>query len=263
MLNRLIRCSQRSSFAALAAVCVMSATPVLAATAHWRGSVAQGRAIEVRSINGDVFAEGYDGSDVQVEATVAGPDGVVSPVAVQAVTHARGVTICAVVDNKRQCLDDDSPSGAKAAGPRVNFTVKVPHGVSLIGRTVNGVVDAQRLDSDVEAYTTNGRISIQTTGSAQARTVNGSIVASLGNPFWRKAGEFQTVNGSINVSLPETASTRLFAQTVTGRVSNAFRIRHTGTAGDKYVLGNIGGGGSLLKLKTINGSIQLTKASRS
>jgi len=230
---------------------------------HWRGSVAQGRAIEVRSINGDVFAEGYDGSEVEVVASIASDAGVSTPVRVQAVESERGVTVCAVYDGaegeSRQCLGD-AGAQKKTNAPRVNFTVRVPHGVSLIGRTVNGTVDAQKLDSDVEAYTVNGKIFISTLGSAQARTINGSIFASLNNPFWHKQGDFSTVNGSITLNLPSCASTQVHAETTNGRVSTAFRVRRAAQLNEKILRGNIGTGTSTLKLKTVNGSIQLNKA---
>lgn len=238
---------------------------------HWRGNVAQGRAIEVRSINGDVMAEGYDGSEVEVVANVATETGIaVVPVNVQVIENDKGVTVCAVYEGpdpglQGKCLGGESgevgPQGAKKGGTRVNFTVRVPRGVSLIGRTVNGAVEAQHLESDVEAYTVNGKISISTTGSAQARTINGSIFASLGNPFWRRNREFSTVNGSITLNLPACLSTQLRAEAVNGRVSTAFRLRNAARANDRVVEGNIGSGGANLKLKTVNGSIQLNKVS--
>jgi hypothetical protein len=230
---------------------------------HWRGSVAQGRAIELRSINGDIIAEGYDGSEVEVIASVANENGVATPVAVQTVEHANGVTVCAVdPNNAAACLPGtDAKETRKGAGVRVDFTVRVPRGVGVIGRTVNGRVEAQRLDSDVEAYTVNGKIYISTTGSAQARTINGSIFASLGNPFWRRNREFSTVNGSITLDLPAKTSTEIHAQTVNGRVMTGFRLRSLGRITEKVIDGLIGAGGSRLNLKTVNGSIALRKAS--
>jgi hypothetical protein len=230
---------------------------------HWRGSVAQGRAIELRSINGDIIAEGYDGSEVEVTASVATDDGVSAPVAVRTVEHENGVTVCAVdPNNPAACVPGtDGTQARKGSGVRVDFTVRVPRGVGVIGRTVNGRVEAQRLDSDVEAYTVNGKIYISTTGSAQARTINGSIFASLGNPFWRRHREFSTVNGSITLNLPAKISTEVHAQTVNGRVMTGFRLKRLGRITEKVVDGLIGCGGSRLNLKTVNGSIALRKAS--
>ncbi len=231
---------------------------------HWKGSVAQGRAIEVRGINGDVFAEGYDGADVEIVANVADESGVMTPVKVQVVESDKGVTVCTTYvgpdpDRQGKCVGDIATESEKK-GARVNFTVRVPKGVGLIGRTVNGAVQAENLDADVEAYTVNGKIRISTTGSAQARTINGSIFASLSNPFWRQRREFSTVNGSITLNLPAQFSTRVRAETINGRVSTAFRLRNPARQDDHVVEGAIGcGGGAGLKLKTVNGSIQLNK----
>ncbi|HET8546779.1 MAG TPA: hypothetical protein VFL57_02185 [Bryobacteraceae bacterium] len=230
---------------------------------HWRGSVAQGRAIELRSVNGDIIVEGYDGSEVEVTANIASESGVAAPVAMRAVEHAKGVTVCAVDPRSAAACVPGSEirQPPKGTGVRIDLTVRVPRGVGVIGRTVNGRVEAQRLDSDVEAYTVNGKIYISTKGSAQARTINGSIFASLGNPFWRQNREFSTVNGSITLDLPAKASTEIHAQTTNGRVMTAFRLRSLGRITEKVVDGLIGGGGSRLHLKTVNGSIALRKAS--
>jgi DUF4097 and DUF4098 domain-containing protein YvlB len=229
---------------------------------HWRGSVAQGRAVELRSINGDIIVEGYDGSEVEVTANVATDNGIAAPVAMRTVEHDKGITVCAVdPNNPAACVPGAEAKEAKRTGVRVDFTVRVPRGVGVIGRTVNGRVEAQRLDSDVEAYTVNGKIYISTKGSAQARTINGSIFASLGNPFWRSNREFSTVNGSITLDLPAKTSTEVHAQTINGRVMTGFRLRSIGRMTEKVVDGLIGGGGSSrLRLKTVNGSIALRKA---
>jgi len=109
----------------------------------------------------------------------------------------------------------------------VDFTVRVPEGVRLIARTVNGGVGAASLSSDVEAYTVNGRIKLSTTGVASAETVNGSIEASLGAAKWTEpwisgrstldhhrsargaAAELraETLNGRIMVDFPVTIRT--------------------------------------------------------
>lgn len=234
---------------------------------HWRGSVAQGRAIEIRGINGDVIAEGYEGAYVEVVASVAENDGERTPVEVKAIEHAGGVTVCAVVPSAEGGTENVCPDPQKAgpavarSGHRVDFAVKVPRGVDLIGRTVNGRVEAKQMDSDVEAYTVNGKIDISTKRSAQARSVNGSITASLGKPELTLR-EFTTVNGSITLNLASTAGAKLDATTVNGRVSTAFRLRNQTSAGERSVRGVVGtGSGSLgtLKLKTVNGSIELKR----
>ena len=145
-------------------------------------------------------------------------------------------------------------------GARVDFIVRVPEGVGLTGRTVNGAVQAESLRSDVEAYTVNGQVRVSTTGSVQARTVNGSITASLQNPFWRKAPKFSTVNGGITLTLPAASNTVVRAETRNGKVLTDFASLR-GKISDQRVEGRIGAGSSAtpLTLHTINGTIQIKR----
>jgi len=62
----------RSTFSTLitaAALAVVSAPAAASAQDfHWRGSIAQGRAIEIKGVNGDVLAEASGSNDVEVVA---------------------------------------------------------------------------------------------------------------------------------------------------------------------------------------------------
>src|SRR5256885_13328297 len=84
----------------------------------------------------------------------------------------------------------------------VEFTVHVPVGVKFVGKTVNGEVEAASLGGDVEASTVNGGIHISTSGYAEATTVNGSIVAAVGEASWTDGGGVRTVNRGITPDLP-------------------------------------------------------------
>jgi DUF4097 and DUF4098 domain-containing protein YvlB len=143
----------------------------------------------------------------------------------------------------------------------VDFTVRVPAGVRFLGKTVNGEVEAAVLSSDVEANTVNGSIRISTAGYAEAQTVNGEIVASIGRATWSEALEFRTVNGGITLDLPAGLSTEVRAKTVNGDIQTDFPLMVTGRLGPRSVRGTIGSGGRRLALETVNGSIRLRKAS--
>jgi DUF4097 and DUF4098 domain-containing protein YvlB len=143
----------------------------------------------------------------------------------------------------------------------VDFTVRVPAGVRFLGKTVNGEVEAAFLSSDVEANTVNGSIRISTAGYAEAQTVNGEIVASIGRATWSEALEFRTVNGGITLDLPAGLSTEVRAKTVNGDIQTDFPLMVTGRLGPRSVRGTIGSGGRRLALETVNGSIRLRKAS--
>ncbi len=139
---------------------------------------------------------------------------------------------------------------------QVKFTVRVPKGVRLVARTVNGSIKAVDLESDLRAVTVNGSVDITTTGRAQATTVNGSISARIGATELSDDLKFETVNGSITVHVPSGLNAEIDASTVGGRLTTDFPLQLM----RRRMHGVLGNGGPGLSLATVNGSIQLKRA---
>jgi hypothetical protein len=258
-----------SKLATLSAVVGLALTPHTAAAQgefHWKGKVAPGKAIEIKGVNGDVRAvAGSGGGDVEVTAVKHARKSDPDEVKIEVVQHEDGVTICAVYpsDDRRENTCDAGDGGhmnVRNNDVTVDFTVRVPAGVRFFGKTVNGDVAAADLSGDVEANTVNGSIRISTAGYAEAQTVNGEIVASLGRATWSDALEFRTVNGGITLDLPAGLSTEVRAKTVNGDIQTDFPLMVTGRLGPRSLRGTIGSGGRRLALETVNGSIRLRKS---
>ena len=141
---------------------------------------------------------------------------------------------------------------------RVDFTVKVPAGVKFFGKTVNGNIEATALRSDAAVDTVNGKITLETTGTGSAVTVNGSIDASVGASTWTEPLEFRTVNGSINLRLPKNVNANVHAGMMNGGFQSDFPLMVQSFGGrNRHVDGTIGKGGRDLDLHTVNGRIHL------
>jgi len=214
---------------------------------HWKGKVAPGKAIEIKGVNGDVRAVAGSG-DVEVTAVKHARRSDPDEVKIEVVQHEDGVTICAVYpsDGRRENSCDAGDGGhmnVRDNDVTVDFTVRVPAGVRFVGRTVNGDVGAADLTGDVEANTVNGSIRISTAGYAEAQTVNGEIVASLGRATWSNALEFRTVNGGITLDLPAGLSTEVRATTVNGDIQTDFPLMVTGRLGPAGCMARSGVGG--------------------
>jgi len=232
---------------------------------RWHGTVAQGQAIEIKGVNGDVRAEPSGSNEVEVTAEKRARRDDPASVQIQVVPHAGGVTICAVYPSRSGSPPNECQPGA---GGRMNtqnndvtvkFTVHVPAGVQFVGKTVNGEVEATRLNGDVTLSTVNGSVTFSTTGTGRANTVNGSIRGEMGRADWNDRLEMSTVNGSITLTLPSTLSTDVKASTVNGDISTDFPLSVTGRVSRRKVEGTIGGGGRTLSLESVNGSINLKK----
>lgn len=234
---------------------------------NWSGRLGAGQSIEIKGINGWIKAEPSSGDSVEVTAIKKGRRDDPSQVEIRVVEHSGGVTICALypdrdADRPNECVPGSGGQmNTSNNDVQVEFTVRVPSGVGFIGRNVNGGVEASSLSASVEAYTVNGGIRISTSGPAIGSTVNGSIKVEMGEVDPERGAEFTTVNGSIELRLPDNASANVSAETLNGPISTDFPVTVQGTFGRKHLNGTIGAGGPELRLKTVNGSIKLRRLS--
>jgi hypothetical protein len=233
---------------------------------RWHEPLAAGRVIEIKGINGNVEAVPSAGGEVEVVAVKRARRSNPEDVRIEVVRHGDGVTICAVYPNPggepNTCEPNNSRSHVHDNDTTVNFTVRVPAGVKFNGRTVNGNVEARGLGADVDAKTVNGGVNVSTTGFASAQTVNGSITAVVGRADWPDGLEFKTVNGGIDLTLPASLSAHVEAKTLNGDITSDFPLTVSGTFSRRRLSGTIGSGGDRqLILETVNGSVQIRRAS--
>ncbi len=230
---------------------------------EWRGTLAAGRILEVKGVNGGITVERASGGEAEVVATARGRRSDPSEVRVEMVEHDEGLTFCAVYptpDGERQnyCAPgDEGHMNVRRNDVEVNFTVRLPEGVRFSGRTVNGEVEGRDLASDVTLRTVNGDVGVSTTGYAEARTVNGSIDARMGRMDDEGGLRFATVNGSIDLDLPDDADADLDASWVNGGLETDLPFQVRGRIGRRSARGVLGEGGPRLELSTVNGTIRL------
>jgi hypothetical protein len=247
------------------AFCLVTALPAAAQDFQWHGAIPQGQAIEIKGVNGDVRAEPSGSNEVEVVAVKHARRDNPDSVRIEVVPHAGGVTICAVYPSRdgqraNECLPGDAGRmNVQNSDVSVRFTVRVPAGVALVGKTVNGEIEALRLNGDVTLSTVNGSVNFSTTAGGRATTVNGSIRGAMGRADWSNTLDMATVNGSITLTLPPDLSTDVRATTVNGDISSDFPLTISGRVSRRKVEGTIGGGGRLLSLDSVNGSITLKR----
>jgi len=251
---------------ALAAALLLVASASSAQDFKWSGSIPQGSSIEIKGVNGDVRAEPSGSNQVEVVAEKRARRDNPDDVRIEVVPHGTNVTICAVYPSREGSRPNECAPGS---GGRMNvqnndvtvrFTVRVPAGVTLIGHTVNGDVEATNLNGDVDLKTVNGSVNFSTTGGVRAaNTVNGSIRGAIGRADWTDTLAMSSVNGSITLILPASLSTDFKATTVNGDIVSDFPMTVTGRINRRRVEGTIGGGGRMLNLESVNGSINLRR----
>jgi hypothetical protein len=242
----------------------------------WSGAVPAGRTIYVRNMNGAVRVEGSTSNTVEVIAYKkasrrASPSDVRITVEQRA---GRGdVIICAIWFERQTRCDEDGYSTRSngrdwwdrfrddndRGNVNVEFVVRLPRGVRITASSINGGIEIDGAESEIDAHTVNGSIRARTSGGpVRARTTNGSLnirVGELGNgPM-----EYTTTNGQIVLEVPDRISADVELRTVNGSISTDFPLTIEGRFNTRSVRGTIGRGGQLLRLQTTNGSIQLRR----
>jgi hypothetical protein len=231
---------------------------------RWTGRIAPGGTLEIKGINGSISATPASGREIELVATKRGRRQDPKLVEIEFAEHAGGLTVCAVYPSSADRPNECKPGREGRMNIRnndvhVDFAIRLPAGVSFVARTVNGAVVADGLSANVEAYTVNGGIRLQASGSARAETVNGSIRATLAKSDWKDPLAFKTVNGSVRVSLPASSDTSVRVETVNGGIASEFEMSEQKRT-RRSLTGTIGRGGRELQITTVNGSVALRRA---
>jgi hypothetical protein len=143
-------------------------------------------------------------------------------------------------------------------GASVDYVIKVPQKMDLDLNSTNGEVNVSKCEGIIDLHTTNGKIMAdKIKGSVNCKTTNGSIHAYLDKVYQKEDMTFKSTNGSIKVYIPGDTNADVEAETTNGSISCDLPIRGKIRQSKRYFYGEINNGGSLIYLKTTNGSIRI------
>jgi DUF4097 and DUF4098 domain-containing protein YvlB len=113
----------------------------------------------------------------------------------------------------------------------------------------------QTAPGEVQVNTGSGTVQLEGVhGTVHASTASGNIrVEGEGEGSWR----LSTASGNVSVRLPSQQGFTLHAQTVSGSIHTAREMTVQGTFGKHELEGKVGGGGFLLDVSTVSGSISV------
>lgn len=224
--------------------------------------LAPGGRLELINTNGKISAEPAEGDSVEVSGVRTA----------KASSDEAAKELLGKVEMREEVgpssvrIEVRTPRFSGMSGHSVEWTVKVPRGVNVDLRTVNGGVRLKGLQGDIAAKTTNG--GVEGTGiisqNVQATAVNGGIEIEFGAPLGADGKiEFETVNGGVEIGLPSESKATISARCVNGgvRVNDLDVKKNTeGTSereSKRRLDGTLNGGGARVTLSTVNGGVTL------
>ena len=225
----------------------------------WEGRLEAGDRVDVRSLNGRISAEASSSGEVEVRAIKRSRRGDVNDVRVEIQEHADGITVCAVYeDGWDGCSDNPqrSRSARRNNDVQVHFEILVPSGVGLTASSINGAIEVEGGVADVKARAVNGSIKVESHGSLDAESVNGSVRAQVIGAELSGPVSVRSVNGSVDLDLPDATDAEFSASWVNGGFSSDIPVTIS-SKNKRSARGVLGQGGELVEVETVNGRIHI------
>jgi hypothetical protein len=205
------------------------------------------------SPNGGIEVRGGPRGDVLVEAKVVAT--------AETQQRAREIAAAVRIDAVLDKVSADGPRGLdRRESWHVSYRLAVPSQMSLVLRSSNGGISVSDVEGRIEFRTVNGGVKLSgLAGEVTGRTSNGGVDVDLNGATWVGAGlDVETSNGGVRLRIPAQYSARLEAGTVNGGFEIDFPLTVQGRV-DREVSANIGAGGPLIRVRTNNGGVKVTK----
>jgi len=211
----------------------------------------------LNNINGAVVISSWQEDTIKVQATISAE----SQESYDDVTinmKQQGQKVSVQTDYKEKSYRQNKQAA------RVDYQVWLPIDANLSDiDLVNGDLTIDNMAGDVDVEVVNGSINAtQLSGNSEISAVNGSVNVN----YKAQADdvdniEIETVNGRIELFLPQNINADVSADTMHGVIKTAFGLTAKESSFSGYNLrGEIGNGGTNIDLDSVNGSIKVLKS---
>lgn len=223
-------------------------------------TLASGGRLEILNVNGEIVAEASNGATVELRAERSASAG--SDEAAKAFLDK--IEMREEVGPDRVRVETIAPR-VRIGGHKVTFAIKVPKGVHVDLRTVNGGVRLENVGGEVRASTTNGGVRgrVSAASLVEARTTNGGVELELTGALASDGRVLLTsVNGGVALKVPQDTRAQVRARCTNGRVSvdDGLPMTVEGEQTRRRLDGTLNGGGGRIELQTTNGGVSLGRS---
>ncbi len=218
--------------------------------------------VSVSNVNGSISIDTWDRNEVKLEAVkTADAKDRLSEVEIKIDARQDSLTIETNYDNWKR----DGNRGWKNYGKlTVDYRLTVPKNAILDEiETVNGSVNITNSNNTTKASTVNGQVlATNLRGTANLSTVNGTVEANFDQLQSSSRISLNTVNGTVNLTIPSDANATVKADTVNGSINNDFGLPvRKGQYVGRDLYGKIGSGDVQIRLNSVNGGLNIKRKS--
>lgn len=205
--------------------------------------------------NGGVEVIGWDKDSVAVTIRIQAT--------AQSESDARALAQRVEVEAAGSAVRVDGPGSGRREHWSASLIVHVPRKTGLIASTTNGPLMASNLTGTIDLRSTNGPLSLEDlAGDVRARVQNGPLSVELSGDGWVGKGlDAESVNGPVDLSIPEGYNAELETGTVNGPMDTDVPLTITvqGRMRDR-IHARLGKGGAPVRVVTTNGPITIRRA---
>ncbi len=218
---------------------------------------ANGR-VSVSNVNGSITIETWDANQVKLEVTKI------------ADTKERLAEAEVKIDSKPDAFSVETDYTNQRNGNNwrnngrleVQYRLTVPKNAVLNEiETVNGSISITNANNTTKASAVNGTIrATNLRGAATLSTVNGTVEADFDQLQTGSKISLNTVNGTVNLTIPSDANATLRADSVNGNISNDFGLPvRKGQYVGRDLYGKVGNGDVQIRLNSVNGGLSIKR----
>lgn len=202
--------------------------------------------------NGGIRVRGWDRPDVHMRARVTA--------SADTDAEARQVVAGVGIATGGGSIHAEGPASRGDGGWSVSFELDVPRTAILTLHTHNGGISLADFQGTAKFTAVNGGVSLTNVGGdIHGSTTNGGVRVDLSGDRWDGAGlDVETMNGGIQLAVPEHYSAALDTATTHGRVSIDFPVTVNGRI-NNHIETTLGAGGAKIRAVTTNGGVHIRR----
>lgn len=226
--------------------------------------------MEIDILSARIQVIGEERKDVSLQVTLSGGR--------RKIVMPSGAKMLSGGGSGLEISERDNQVSIESNAPPSPITViaRVPRRASLnLSTTNDGEIVVRDIVGDLELENINGPITATNiTGSVIAESVNNPITVGLASVAAGGATSLSSLNGDITLTLPASAKAELHLDSSRGEIVSDFELdvkpskprieRTEGRSGvsvtmEDVIVATVNGGGPVIRVKTLNGSIKIAK----